>query len=621
MFVRLLLSVIIVNIVVLLIFKYFGKVDFFRTCFWFNVLKIYLSLSNIYCIYFYGDFVIFQWCKIQNFVIDLSLKVSPLTSIRTFCVVLISARIQYYSFHYIGTEPHKRRFLVYIELFSFFILIIINRANFFVFFLGWEGIGIISFLLISFWTTRIFAVKSALIALLINKVGDISLLCRIGYVYNSIGTLDFDKLGLLGTRLDPSLVLKINLFLIIRIIRKSAQIGFYAWLVNAIEGPTPVSALLHSATIVTAGVFLLFKCNILVNLNQMSLYLLIIIGLLTTFFSSIIATVENDLKKIIAFSTCGHLGIMILFIGLGQRNLRFYHFIVHAFHKTILFLGRGQVIHFLNNEQDTRKRYAVGNFLPLVSICRNFSSLTLLGFPFFRIMYTKESLFLLFSSIPNLFRSTAGSILLLFSFIFITSYTYNIIKIFFYFGSPYRPLVSRSKYCNLKKINPKLVYVFVVLGLVGLVSGVRVNDMCTLNRQVWFPEFTVNTGRLIIIEILPWYLKVIPWLFILGGTCTFVYYAGDNVSYFKNLNSNFLNNKIRKNILEWVMCVFKNIEKGWLLVFVKVWDWFIFFIQRVRQLAISGNALLIFSSFFRVMYVIYFDIDGFSSDRLYMVVT
>lgn len=317
-----------------------------------------------------------------------------------FTVSLVSLLVIIFSYEYMINDPFFCRFISLLSIFTFFMILFVSSDNFIQFFLGWEGIGLCSYLLINFWFSRLQAVKSAFKALLVNRVGDVFLLAAFSVIFFLYGTLDFSILKTLipfyqleyififGFKIN--LLFLIGLFLFIGVVSKSAQIGLHTWLPDAMEGPTPVSALIHAATMVTAGVYLLIRLSFIFEFIPYLLHIISIMGAFTAFFSATIALVQMDIKKLIAYSTCSQLGYMVFSCGLSLYSLSLFHLFNHAFFKALLFLSAGSIIHSLNNEQDFRRMGGLLKILPNSYISILIASLSLCGFPFLSGFYSKE---------------------------------------------------------------------------------------------------------------------------------------------------------------------------------------------------------------------------------------
>jgi NADH-ubiquinone oxidoreductase chain 5 len=344
--------------------------------------------------------VINNWIHSGFLKIDWSFCFDSLTCVMLVVVTFISSLVHLYSTEYMEHDPHFPRFMSYLSLFTFFMLILITGDNFLQMFVGWEGVGISSYLLINFWFTRIQANKSAIKAMLVNRIGDFFLLLAIFTLFITFNTLDYDiifsvtplfinyNIGLFNYHIG--LIDIICIFIFLGAMGKSAQIGLHTWLPDAMEGPTPVSALIHAATMVTAGVFLIVRCSYLFEHSPIALSIVTVIGSMTAFFAATTGLFQNDMKKVIAYSTCSQLGYMIFSCGLSSYEVSIFHLSNHAFFKALLFLGAGAVIHALSDEQDMRKMGGLKNLLPFSYAISLIGSLALVGFPFLTGFYSKD---------------------------------------------------------------------------------------------------------------------------------------------------------------------------------------------------------------------------------------
>ena len=362
------------------------------------LLSIWFFFNTIKGNFFY--LTCCYWINIGIFSLNWSFTIDIITSIMLFVVSLISLLVIIFSFEYMINDPFFNRFISLLSVFTFFMLFFVASDNFIQFFLGWEGIGLCSYLLINFWFSRIQAVKSAFKALIVNRVGDVSLLASFSIIFFLYNTLDFSILKILIPyyrfeyififNFKINLLFLIGVFLLIGVLSKSAQIGLHTWLPDAMEGPTPVSALIHAATMVTAGVYLLIRTSFIFEFIPSILHIISIIGAFTAFFSATIALVQMDIKKLIAYSTCSQLGYMVFSCGLSLYNLSLFHLFNHAFFKALLFLSAGSIIHSLNNEQDLRKMGGLLKILPNSYISILIASLSLCGFPFLSGFFSKD---------------------------------------------------------------------------------------------------------------------------------------------------------------------------------------------------------------------------------------
>lgn len=340
------------------------------------------------------------WFILEKYNIRFGMFFDSLTSIMIIIITSISVCVHFYSFGYMSEDPHLTRFIAYLSLFTFFMLFLVISDNFVQMFIGWEGVGVCSYLLINFWYKRILANRAALKAMIMNRIADVFLLLSIVLILVTCKTTDYivvfslakniNNLNMVFLHLNLNVVILTSLFLLIGAIGKSAQVGLHTWLPDAMEGPTPVSALLHAATMVTAGVFLIIRCSPLFDYADRILILISLIGGLTAFFAAIIGVFQYDIKKIIAYSTCSQLGYMFFSCGLSNYQVAVFHLFNHAFFKALLFLSAGSIIHSLLDEQDIRKMGGVVNFLPFTYFSVLLGSLAIMGFPFLTGFYSKD---------------------------------------------------------------------------------------------------------------------------------------------------------------------------------------------------------------------------------------
>jgi len=365
-----------------------------------SVIFSQILLYKVICTNFSYVLSINSWIFIDLLKIKWCFLFDSLTCIMLFIIIFISFLVHLYSLEYMEHDPHLYRFLSYLSLFTFFMIILVTANNFLQMFVGWEGVGLSSYLLINFWFTRIQANKAAIKAMLINRIGDFGLLLAMFLIYLTFDSLDYDMIFSLSYKLIYYKVLIGNFeFIIIDIISillfigamgKSAQLGLHTWLPDAMEGPTPVSALIHAATMVTAGVFLITRCSFIIEYSTFSLSVISFIGAFTALFAATTGLFQNDLKKIIAYSTCSQLGYMIFACGLSSYDVGIFHLSNHAFFKALLFLCAGCVIHAVNDEQDLRKLGGLKRLLPFSYATMLVGSLALTGFPFLSGFYSKD---------------------------------------------------------------------------------------------------------------------------------------------------------------------------------------------------------------------------------------
>ncbi len=351
----------------------------------------------------YSNYIIIsEWINSGSLKVNWSIYIDALSALMLVTVTLISAIVHIYSIGYMSHDPSKSRFMSYLSLFTFAMLTLVTSDNFLQLFFGWEGVGVCSYFLIGFWFKKNTANSAAIKAFLVNRVGDFGLALGIFLIFYFFGTLTYDQvfasisslegqnLNFLGFNINSINLICILLF--IGAMGKSAQIFLHTWLPDAMEGPTPVSALIHAATMVTAGVFLVVRCSPIYEYSPFALSFITLVGMITAFFAASIALVQNDIKKIIAYSTCSQLGYMFFAAGVGAYNVAMFHLFTHAFFKALLFLGSGSVIHSLNNEQDINLMGGIRKKLPYTYIYMIIGTLALTGFPLLSGFYSKDAI-------------------------------------------------------------------------------------------------------------------------------------------------------------------------------------------------------------------------------------
>ena len=350
----------------------------------------------------YGNYKIFEWISSGNFIANWSINIDPLSSVMLVVVTFVSALVHVYSIGYMSHDPHKPRFMSYLSLFTFSMLSLVVSDNFLQLFFGWEGVGLCSYLLIGFWYKKETANNAAIKAFIVNRIGDFGLAIAIFLIFFFYGTINFEEVfqatstliekKLVFFGVESSLITLICIFLFIGAMGKSAQFLLHTWLPDAMEGPTPVSALIHAATMVTAGVFLVVRCSPIFEYSQFALNLVAIVGMVTAIFAASVALVQNDIKKIVAYSTCSQLGYMFFAAGIGAYHVAMFHLFTHAFFKALLFLGAGSVIHAFKDEQDIRNMGGIGKKLPYTYAFMLIGTLALTGFPFLSGFYSKDAI-------------------------------------------------------------------------------------------------------------------------------------------------------------------------------------------------------------------------------------
>ncbi len=364
----------------------------------FSVLVLYEVVVNQY----QENIIIATWISSGSLEVNWSMKIDSLSAVMLVVVTSVSALVHIYSIGYMSHDPHKPRFMAYLSLFTFAMLMLVTADNFIQLFFGWEGVGLCSYFLIGFWFKKESANKAAIKAFVVNRVGDFGFALGIFLIFYLFGTVNYSEVfNKIPNITDKDLVFLgitfnavdlICLLLFIGAMGKSAQILLHTWLPDAMEGPTPVSALIHAATMVTAGVFLVVRCSPIYEYSDLALNIITIIGMSTAFFAATVALVQNDIKKIIAYSTCSQLGYMFFATGVGAYNVAMFHLFTHAFFKALLFLGSGSVIHAFKDEQNINNMGGVWRKLPYTYSLMIIGTLALTGFPFLSGFYSKDAI-------------------------------------------------------------------------------------------------------------------------------------------------------------------------------------------------------------------------------------
>ena len=477
-----------------------------------------------------------------------------LTIVMLVVITSISALVHLYAVSYMSEDPHQPRFFACLSLFTFFMLMLVTADNYFQLFVGWEGVGLCSYLLITFWYTRLQANKSALQALVVNKVGDLALVLALLLLFILYKETTFDTLFkvtslqklLLGFYVGPfffSTGEVIGFLFFIGAVAKSAQLGLHTWLLSAMEGPTPVSALLHAATMVTAGIFLMIRSAPIWPYAPTTMFLMTIWGAITAFFAATCGLVQHDIKKIIAFSTCSQLGYMFYACGLGNFTASLYHLTNHAFFKALLFMGAGAVIHALQGEQDLRRMGGLAQLMPMTYVAMLLASLSLLGFPFLSGFYSKDILIELAwaqYTVPGTFAFWLATFAAFLTAFYSTRLLYYV---FLSNSNGYKHVMK-----NVHEADEIMLFSFRPLILGSLLGGYYLRSIFVGFGSPFFLSSSllndVHLNSLVDSEFLPYNIKLIPVVFSFCGVFSALFIYSNIANSF-----NILINKQYKNLI------------------------------------------------------------------------
>ena len=461
---------------------------------------------------------LFRWVDSEFMNVTWGFNFDSLTVSMLIPVLIVSSLVHIYSIGYMSHDPHNQRFFSYLSLFTFMMIILVTANNFLLMFVGWEGVGVCSYLLVSFWFTRIAANQSSMSAFLTNRVGDCFLTIGMFAILWSFGNIDYYSVFSLAPYFSENIIIIIGICLLIGAMAKSSQVGLHVWLPLAMEGPTPVSALIHAATMVTAGVYLLMRNSPLIEYSATILILCLWTGAITTVFSSLIGLFQQDIKKVIAYSTMSQLGMMVIAIGLSSYNLALFHLMNHAFYKALLFLGAGAVIHAVADNQDFRKYGGLINYLPLTYSVILIASLSLVAIPFMTGYYSKdlilESAFGKsdYSSIIVYFVATIGAM-------FTTLYSAKVIYLTF-LDSPNGPLINYKKETAAHEGDVYMSTPLIILAVFSIFFGYLSKDIYVGLASGFFSDNSlfIHPNHEIMLDTefaVPTLFKLLPFLFTL----------------------------------------------------------------------------------------------------------
>jgi NADH-ubiquinone oxidoreductase chain 5 len=415
-----------------------------------------------------------------------------------------------------SADPHNQRFFSYLSMFTFFMLVLVTGDNYLIMFVGWEGIGISSYLLINFWFTRIQANKSAIKALVVNRVGDMFLSVGFFAIFFVFGNLDYATVFTLAPFINETLLTIIGLLLLFAAMGKSAQIGLHTWLPDAMEGPTPVSALIHAATLVTAGVYLVLRSSPIIEYGPTTLIVITWVGALTAFFAASTGLLQNDLKRVIAYSTCSQMGYLFMACGLSQYNVALFHLVNHAFFKALLFLAAGAVLHATYDQQDQRRLGGLLGFLPFTYTAILIGSLSLMALPWLTGFYSKDLILEVaygqyeFSGIAAYWLGTLSACLTAF-------YSLRLISLTFLTY----PNASKSVYLNTHDAPTIVMIPLTILSLLAIFFGYVGRDMFVgMGSDFLSPSLFTHPSHITLMEAefgLSLIIKLLPAIGTLAG--------------------------------------------------------------------------------------------------------
>ena len=458
-------------------------------------------------------------------------------------VLYISSLIHIFSTNYMAEDPHNQRFFSYLSLFTFFMLLLVSGANYFVMFVGWEGIGVVSYLLINFWFTRLQANKAAILALTMNRVGDMGLSIGLFALFSIFGSIDYATVFSIAPYMNETAITIIGLLLLTGAMAKSAQIPLHSWLPGSMEGPTPVSALIHAATLVTAGLYLLVRSSPLLEYSSTALLIITLVGASTAFFAATCGLVQNDLKRIIAFSTISQLVYMVMAVGLSQYNVALMHVVNHAFFKALLFLGAGAVIHSFADQQDVRRLGGLIKFLPFTYTAMLVGSLSLLATPWLTGFYSKD-LIIELAYAQYSFSGTFAYILGSLTAGLTAFYSFRLISLVF-LTVPNGPKIS---YLNSHEASLAVIIPLFVLALFSIFFGFVFSDLFVgVGTDFFGNSIFIHPNNISIIEaefsINP-IIKLLPAILSLLGALTAIYLYHFNPHFVIEITETSLGRKI-----------------------------------------------------------------------------
>ena len=529
----------------------------------------------------------FEWLNLSLLTINICFFFDIVTSTMLFVVIFISFFVHLYSVEYMSYDPSYPRFLSYLSLFTFFMIFLVVSDNYLQMFIGREGVGLSSYLLISFWYTRILANKAAIKAMLVNRIGDLSLLTAMAVIFTLFGSLNYNiifvttqyivDLNYIFLNIYFNSITLICLLLFIGAMGKSAQIGLHVWLPDAMEGPTPVSALIHAATMVTAGVFLVIRSSFLFEYSTSILLFVSFIGGITALFSSMIGAFQFDIKKIVAYSTCSQLGYMFFSAGLSIYTISLFHLFNHAFFKALLFLSMGSIIHGLMDEQDFRKMGGLAFMFPLTYICVLVGSISLMAVPYLTGFFSKDFILELsfaFFNVMSIFIYFIGTFAAFLTAFYSTRLLY---WIFLSNINSYKPYVY-----DIYEPGFFMSFTLLILSIFSIFAGYCFSEAFGgIGSNFWSNSIYINSLNFsgFEAEFELFFIKLLPLIISILGVIIYLSFIQDELYYFlfnsiffvkvhfffnkAMLFDNIYNHLLFKYILfHSYLSFYKNLEKG-----------------------------------------------------------
>ncbi|MGF1561630.1 MAG: NADH-quinone oxidoreductase subunit L [Geminicoccaceae bacterium] len=467
---------------------------------------------------------VLSFIAVGSFVTDWAVRIDALSAVMMVVVTTVSSLVHIYSIGYMSHDPAKARFMSYLSLFTFAMMMLVTADNFIQLYFGWEGVGLASYLLIGFWYHKPSANAAAIKAFIVNRVGDVGLALGIAGVFLVFDSVQFDtvfaavpdmvdtKLQVFGAQFDTLTILCILLF--IGAMGKSAQLGLHTWLPDAMEGPTPVSALIHAATMVTAGVFLVARISPMMEYAPDALAVVTFVGASTAFFAATIGMTQFDIKRVIAYSTCSQLGYMFFAAGVGAYSAAIFHLFTHAFFKALLFLGAGSVIHAMSNEQDMRKMGGIWKKIRFTYAMMWIGSLALAGLPFFAGYYSKDLIIEAAHAAHSPFANYAFVLGVLAAFM-TAFYSWRLLFMTFH-GAP---RASDDVMHHIHESPPVMTVPLALLAVGAVFAGMFGTGMVDPHHDFWHGAIFTRPDNHILEEAhhTPFLIKILPVIVSLAG--------------------------------------------------------------------------------------------------------